>query len=355
MSAQRIDMPGIGPAWLVTGYEEARAALIDPRLSRDPANAPDWLRRQVEQNKRESGLGHNMLDSDPPEHTRLRQVVKRAFTPRRVAGLRPRIEEITTSLLDSMAGQDVVNLIDVFAFPLPVTVICELLGLPHEDRDQFRAWTADLMLGREDRERSGAAGKAIRSYLADFVVGSHVSDAPEDEQPDLTHALLSGGRLEHDELIAMLMLLLIAGHETTVNLIANGMVSLFTNPDQLTLLIEDLSLVPQAVEEVLRFDPPVPSALPRITTEDTPVGGTVIPAGSVVGVGLAAANRDSERFADPDFMDITRTDTAHLGFGHGTHFCLGAPLARLEAQVAITGLLTRFPGSRLAVPKQDLR
>jgi cytochrome P450 len=153
----------------------------------------------------------------------------------------------------------------------------------------------------------------------------------------------------------MVMLLLIAGHETTVNLIANGMVSLFTNPDQLTLLSSDLSLVPQAVEEMLRYDPPVPSAMPRITMVDTTIGGTVVPAGSVVAVGLAAANRDAERFTDPDFMDITRTDTAHLGFGHGTHFCLGASLARVEAQVVFTGLLTRFPGIQLAIPHQELK
>jgi cytochrome P450 len=161
MSVRRIDMPNMGPTWLVSGYEEARAALTDPQLSRDACHAPDWLRDQVERNRRNSGLGHNMLDSDPPEHTRLRQLVKRAFTPRRVESLRPRIEEITSSLLDTMVGKDVVDLIDAVAFPLPVTVICELLGLPLTDHDQFRIWTGQLLLGREDRDLPGGLRRRL--------------------------------------------------------------------------------------------------------------------------------------------------------------------------------------------------
>ncbi len=354
MTVQRIDMPSMGIAYLVTGYEEARAAFTDPRLCRDARNAPGWLRERVEQNQRESGLGRNMLDSDPPDHTRLRQAVKRAFTPRRVESLRPRVGEITSGLLDRMAGQDELDLIDEFAFPLPVTVICDLLGLPYADQDQFRGWTAELLMESEDRTASRAAGHAIRGYLEDFVAGITVEDLPEDAQPDLTHALIRAGQLDHDELVSMLMLLLIAGHETTVNLIGTGMVSLFTNPAQLKLLLADLSLVPQAVEEMLRFDGPIVSAPPRIAAQDITLGGTDIPAGSVVAIALPAANRDPARFDDPDFLDLTRTNNAHLAFGHGTHFCLGAALARMEAEIAFTALLTRFPDIRLAVPWQDL-
>ncbi|MEV4312713.1 cytochrome P450 [Actinocrispum sp. NPDC049592] len=354
MTVQRIDMPNMGIAYLVTGYEEARAAFTDPRLCRDARNAPDWLRDRVVQNQRESGLGRNMLDSDPPDHTRLRQAVKRAFTPRRVESLRPRVGEITSGLLDRMAGQDELDLMDEFAFPLPVTVICDLLGLPYADQDQFRGWTARLLMGGEDREASRAASHAIRGYLEDFVAGITVEDLPEDAQPDLTHALIRAGQLDHDELVSMLMLLLIAGHETTVNLIGTGMVSLFTNPAQLELLLADLSLVPQAVEEMLRFDGPIVSAPPRIAAQDLTLGGTDIPAGSVVAIALPAANRDPARFDDPDFLDLTRTNNAHLAFGHGTHFCLGAALARMEAEIAFTALLTRFPGIGLAVPWQDL-
>jgi cytochrome P450 len=359
---QRIEIPGGGVSWLVTGYEEGRAALADPRLSKDPRRAPDWLRHHLDMHQTEGSLGPNMLDSDPPDHTRLRQLVKKAFTPRRVEGLRPRIHRITGELLDAMAPQGTADLINALAFPLPVTVICELLGLPLEDRDDFRTWTAQMAAAtvtEEDRERSHAAGAAMRGYIEDRVKGVRRDDVPEDDQPDLLHALVSAsgdeGRLSHDEVVSMLMLLLIAGHETTVNLIGNGMAALFGHPDQMNLLRQHPELLPQAIEELLRFDGPVQHALPRVALEDMEIGGTKVPAGSVVSVALAAANRDPARIEDPNRLDVTRSDGQHLAFGHGIHFCLGAPLARLEGQIAIGGLLTRFPDLRPAVPVDQLQ
>jgi cytochrome P450 len=354
MAVQRIEAPQFGGMWLITGYDEGRAALIDPRLSRDARHAPDRLRELIEQSQRDSAVGRNMLDSDPPEHTRLRAAVKRAFTPRRVERLRPRVEEITAGLVSALEPGSEVDLVDALAFPLPVTVICELLGLPVEDRAQFRAWSGRLVQREREPEQAAVAGKAMRDYLEDFVAGLRVVDGSAEDQPDLTRALLVSQDLDHTELVSMLILLLIAGHETTVNLISGGMAALFADPDQLALVRDDPSLAPRAIEELLRYAGPLQSALPRVALEDMEVSGTTIPAGSVVGVTLAAANRDPARFADPERMDVTRTDNPHLSFGHGTHFCLGASLARVEAQVAITALLTRFPGIRQAVPSVEL-
>ncbi|GAB3889656.1 hypothetical protein GCM10029964_059760 [Kibdelosporangium lantanae] len=232
MAVQRVDAPDIGTLFLVDDQDTARAAFTDPRLSRDARNAPDWLRALVEANQQDTSMGRNMLDSDPPEHTRLRQAVKRAFTPRRVEGMRPRVEAIAAALLDDIAGHDQVDLIETYAFPLPMTVMCDLLGLPHADRADFRAWTVPLV-DRDDRERTIAAGKNMRGYLEQFVTSLTVTEEDVDAQPSFTHALLREGQLDHDELVSMLILLLIAGHETTVNLIGNAVVALVNHPDQL--------------------------------------------------------------------------------------------------------------------------
>jgi cytochrome P450 len=351
MTVQSMEVPGFGTAWLITGHEEARAALTDPRLSRDDRDAPEWLRQHAERHRIESSLGRNMLDCDPPEHTRLRQLVKKAFTPRRIEALRPRVQQITDDLLDAMAGHDEVDLIEALAFPLPVTVICDLLGLPSSDHADFRAWSAGLIQS-DDPEVTRTSGKALRAYFEDRIAGIELDELPEDEQPDLTRALLraSGdeGRLTHEELINMLMLLLIAGHETTVNLVGNAMVTLLGNPGQFALLRSKPELVPQGVEELLRLDGPLNAALPRITRTDMEISGVTIPAGSMVNIVLSAANRDAEKFDDPNRVDVTRQDVQHLAFGHGVHFCLGSALARLEAQVAIGSLIARFPDLSLA-------
>ena len=364
----RLIQPDGTEIWLITRYRDARAALADPRFAKDPRTGVEAMRRAryLGPDERPRDDAPDMLFSDPPDHDRLRRLVSRAFTPRRIERLEPRVREIADGLLDAMAAAGgEVDLISAFAFPLPVTVICELLGVPVEDRDTFRRWTND-MLGsprtEEQRQRALDAGEAMHRYLADLIarVAPHVRRGlGDDEQPSLLHGLIAASddrdRLSDGELLEMLVLLLIAGHETTVNLIGNGMLALLRHPDQLRLLRERPQLLPQAIEELLRYDGPVERATFRHTTEDVDVGGIVIPRHSVVGVLIASADRDPERFPDPDRLDIERAPTGHVAFGHGRHFCLGAPLARLEGRIAIGSLLARFPHLRLTAPVADLR
>jgi cytochrome P450 len=295
-----------------------------------------------------------MLNSDPPDHTRLRRLVATAFTMRRVELLRPRVAEITEDLLAGLAGQDEVDLVDAFAFPLPVTVICELLGVPHADRDAFRAWSTTLVSAGE-AETLAVAGRDMAAYLRQLIAAKRA--APAD---DMVSALVQaheddGDRLTEAELVAMAFLLLVAGHETTVNLIANGVLALLRHPDQLAALRGDPALLSGAVEEFLRYDGPISHATLRYTVEPVELSGVTIPAGEFVVVSLSSANRDGDRFPDADRLDITRAAGGHLAFGHGIHFCLGAPLARLEGQIAIGRLLDRFPGLSLAVDPDQLR
>jgi cytochrome P450 len=359
--------PGGTEVWLITRYQDARAALADPRLTKDfSANREALVRghfRRAEDEVVEEAP--DLLSSDPPVHDRLRRLVSKAFTPRRVEHLRPRVQEITDQLLDRLGGMEETDLITSFAFPLPVTVICELLGIPTSDRDRFRRWTNDFLSPRRDEEglrRMREADRAMNRYFADLVAATTpVVDTllPEDRQPSLLHALIAASedrdRLSEGELLQMLELLLIAGHETTVNLIGNGTLALLQNPDQLQLLRRRPELLPGAIEELLRFDGPVERATLRFAQEDVQVGDITIPAQSVVAIVIAAADRDPDHAADPDRLDITRPPSQHLAFGHGIHFCLGAPLARLEGQIAIGSLLARFPDLELARPVADLR
>jgi cytochrome P450 len=352
--------------WLVTGYEESRAVLNDTRFSKHPRHAPQWMRDLGLSSETEGPTGVNMLNSDPPDHTRLRRLVSRGFTPRRVEALRPRVQEIADALIDRVAPLGRADLIDAFAYPLPITVISELIGVPEEDRADFRSWTTAMLLSpfdEDQRERRNAGIEAINGYLADLVSRKrHELDhrMTDEEQPDLLSALVStadteDGSLSERELVGMLNLLLVAGHETTVNLIGNGTVALMRHPDQLRLLRDDPGLLPSAIEEMLRYDGPVEQGTLRVAVEDVQVGGVTIPAGSQVTVALAAADRDPGRFPDPDRFDIRRQDNAHVAFGHGLHFCLGAPLARMEAEIAFRALLERLPGLALACPPDRLR
>ncbi|WP_278264430.1 cytochrome P450 [Nocardia sp. AG03] len=349
----RVRFPDEVVRWVIVGYPEARAALADPRLRKDMARAAAILddKRDAEPIDAESlVLLTHMLSTDPPGHTRLRKLVNKAFTTRRVAGLRPRIEEITEDLLDAMAAADEVDLMEVFANPLPVTVICELLGVPFADRADFQSWTRSLVgvPGEADEERSAAA-KAMTRYLSELVRAKQ--SHPADDL--LSHLVLAddeGDRLTDHELVAMAFLLLVAGHETTVNLIGNGVYALLRHPDQWRALCADPAGVPAAVEEFLRFDGPVDMATVRFTAEPVTVGDTEIPEGELVYVALSAANRDPARFGDPDALTIDGPASGHLAFGHGIHFCVGAPLARLEAEIAFTALQRRYPELRLADP-----
>jgi cytochrome P450 len=345
-------------AWLVTRYDEALQALTDARLSKDFRRLGEAGPELVPSPQVPAFFaGRSMLNADPPDHTRLRTLVSRAFTTRRVEALRGRIQQITDALLDGMAAREgVIDLIATFAFPLPITVIGELLGVPAEDWPMLRGWFTTLLAtgpGVAGDPRAVEASNGLLRYLLDLLAAKRA--APRDDLlSGLIEACDGEQRLDEQELVATTFLLIVAGHETTVNLIASGTVALLRHPDQLAALRADPSLVPSAVEELLRYDGPVQHATFRYTTEPVEVGGATIPANQRVLVLLASANRDPSRFDDPDRLDVRRTDRRHLAFGHGIHFCLGAPLARLEGQIAFTSLLGRFPGLRLAVPPEEL-
>ncbi|HEY2063100.1 MAG TPA: cytochrome P450 [Amycolatopsis sp.] len=350
-----IAMPRGTPSYLVTGYEDARALLNDPRISKDSAGAHRLIAAKIgpENAVFSEALAAHMLNADPPQHTRLRKLINKAFTARTVARLRPRIEEITAALLDEMAGRDQVDLMPAYAGPVPITVICELLGIREEDRGEFTGWS-NILLSSAEAEQMQSAGHSMHEYLT-ALVGQKRAEPGPDLLSDLVLTTDEGDSLDEEELVSMAFLLLVAGHETTVNLIANATLALLRAPEQLAKLRADPSLLPGAVEEFLRFDGPINIATIRFTKEPIEVGGTTIPEGEFVQVSLLAANRDAERFPDPDELDVTRPAGGHVAFGHGIHYCVGAPLARLEAEIALGGLLARFPDLRLAVEPDQLR
>ncbi|MFD7746535.1 cytochrome P450 [Streptomyces sp. NPDC059698] len=322
--------------WLVVGYEEGRAVLADHRFGKDWRTTGRW-------EASEALLSANMLELDAPHHTRLRRLVVREFTARRIEALRPRVTGITERLLDAMAPRGSADLVDALAFPLPMTVICELLGVPDIDRDAFRTLSNGIVTPTREQRDADPAG-AMSDYLVDLIADKRRS--PGD---DLLSALIrtrdeGGDGLSSAELVGMAFLLLVAGHETTVNLIANGVRALLDHPDQLALLRAEPGLIGGAVEEMLRYDGPVETTTFRFAREEVKIGSTVIPRDEAVLVALASADRDPARFPEPDAFDIRREPQGHLGFGHGAHYCLGAPLARMEARIAIGALLERFPG-----------
>jgi cytochrome P450 len=341
-------MPGGVPVWLITGYAQARAALADPRLLKLPKG---W---RPEPESLLAALELHMLNSDPPDHARLRTLVNKGFTARRVELLRPRIAAIAAGLLDDMSTQREVDLLASFAFPLPITVISELLGVPVADRDQFRAWSATIVSDTASPEVFQADATAMIGYFRTLLAARRREPAD-----DLLSALISArddtDRLSENELLSMAFLLLVAGHETTVNLIASGMLALLLNPGELARLRADRTLLGPAIEELLRYVNPVNNATFRFAGEPLEIGGVPVGPGEVVLVSLSGANRDPARYADPDQLDLSRDGGSHLAFGHGIHFCLGAPLARLEAEIAFTGLLERYGDMRLAVPPDTLR
>ncbi|MFE1250564.1 cytochrome P450 [Streptomyces sp. NPDC058766] len=365
----RTRLPSGVEAWLVTRYADARQTLADHRLSKNPAHHAEPAHakgRTGIPGERKAELMTHLLNIDPPDHTRLRRLVSKAFTPRRVAEFAPRVQELTDGLIDGFAGKGAADLIHEFAFPLPIHAICDLLGVPREDQDDFRDW-AGMMIRHQGGPRGGVARsvKKMRGYLADLIHRKREA-LPDDPAPgeDLISGLIRasdhGEHLTENEAAAMAFILLFAGFETTVNLIGNGTYALLTHPGQRTrlqrsLAARDTALLETGVEELLRYDGPVELATWRFATEPLTLGGQRVEAGDPVLVVLAAADRDPERFAGPDVLDLSRRDNQHLGYGHGIHYCLGAPLARLEGQTALATLLTRLPDLRLAVDPAELR
>lgn len=340
-------------AWLVTRFEDATRLLQDARISTVPPldHLPVWRSPALMRLSQPS-----MLSVDALDHQRLRGLVSRAFTPRFIEGLRPRIQDIANTLIDAVLPRGEMEFIDDFAFPLPITVIGEMLGIPAEDRPRLRGWSAVLIdaIAMRDDDEHEARAQEFADYLS-ALIESKRRDPRDDLVSQLVRAEQDGSRLSSQEVRAMIVLLIVAGHETTVNLLGNGLVALFTYPEQLDALRQDIGRVPAAVEELLRFCGPALASTVRYAVTDLEVGGTNIHTGEVLVISLASADRDAARFHSPDTLDIARPGRKHLAFGHGIHFCLGAPLARLEAQVALTTLLRRLPGLRLNTTPDRLR
>ena len=346
-----------GRTLYVIGYPEAKQILgYHRRFVKDIRNIlpPEQSSQFEPETDMFSLLYDNMLNSDQPAHTRLRALVSKAFTNRHIQSLAPRIQEITNQLIDSFKAEGEIDLIEAYAFPLPIIVICELLGIPIEDRDKFRKWS-HAFIGIADDEQSYV------QLLTDFVryIGQMIADRRSHPRDDLisglVHAEENGARLSEQELYSMIALLIVAGNETTVNLIGNGMLALLRHPDQATLLRREPQLIDVAIEEFLRYTGPVEMATTCYAAEDTEIGGTFIRAGSPIIVILAAADRDPAVFQDAAELNVTRESNKHLGFGYGVHYCLGAPLARLEARIAFNTLLKRMPAIRLSVPASQLK
>ncbi|GAB2468942.1 cytochrome P450 family protein [Streptosporangium sandarakinum] len=356
------------PVWLVTRYDDVKRVLSDQRFVNDPANVPGMdvgdIRQQI---IRARGIPPeyakyilgSVLDADGADHMRLRRLVSRAFTARRVAGLRPRVAEITESLLDDLpaAAEDgVVDLLERFTYPLPITVICELVGIPEEDRPRWRSWGRALV-----STEPGALAEPLREMVAH--IGELIVRRRAEPEDDLLTGLIrahdeDGDRLSDVEMVTMVLTIVLAGHETTAHLIGNGVAALLTHPGQLALLRDDPELMPRAVHELMRRYGPVQMTRMRYATEDTTIGGMPVRRGEAVTAVLVSADHDPREFPDPDRLDITREPDGrrenHVGFGHGLHYCLGAALARQEAEVALGALLRRFPDLALAVDPADL-
>ena len=355
----RTTLPDKRAAWLVTRYEDVGRVLKDDAFVKDKLNAmdPEQLTKTPWAPGFLKPLERNMLDLDDPDHARLRALVSKAFTPRLIEQLRGRIEALCEDLLEAMERRGKAELVGDYALPIPATVIAELLGVPAQDQRKFHRWSGRLVSVSSSRDmlRALPAALAFMRYLRKLIERRRV-DPRDDLITALVRAEEAGDKLSEDELLAMAFLLLVAGHETTVNLISGGTLSLLEHPEQTQKLKSDPSLIKSAVEELLRYTSPVEIATERYPRQDVEIGATTIPRGELVLAILGSANRDERHFEDPDVLDLTRDPNKHLAFGRGgVHHCLGAPLARMEGQIAIGAFLRRFPKASLAVTSESLR
>jgi cytochrome P450 len=351
--------PSAAGVWVLTSYEACSLVFRSPAFGQGQAAELVRSDPRYEWSDVLRSLGQMMVFMDPPDHTRLRRIVSRAFTPKVISGLRPYVQQVVDDLLDPLAGRDV-DLVTTFSDLIPVTVVCELLGVPHEDHERCRAWSEEIALAiepvvpDEHLRRADAATRAYRDYFAELVAERRAH--PRDDLLTLlVRAEDDGDRLSTDELVAMATLLLGAGFETTRNGIAGGILALLTHPSELAALRATTDVPRAAVDELLRFVSPNQTAVARFALDDIDVCGTTVPAGSVIAACVAAANRDPERFADPDRLDLDRPDGLPLTFAPGPHLCLGAPVARLEVELAVGTLVRRFPDLELLDPDPPMR
>lgn len=353
---RQIGLDGVTPIWFITRFEDVEAMLRDKRIMRDELQALPPERR-YQPNQLDLLLNNHMLNKDGVDHVRLRTLVSQAFTPKRIAALRPRIQEIANTLLEQVQAKGEMDLIAEFSFPLPTIVILEMLGVPPEDRDKFKVWSNALL----EPQMDAAGFEQAVQHLTDFTNYLRDLFAKRRAQPrdDLITGLLqaeeAGDKLSESELFSTMVLLIVAGHETTVNLIANAVLALCRNPEQYAKLKADSSLMPNAVEEFLRYDGSVERALSRWAAEDITWKGHHIKRGDAVMLVLGSANHDETKFDDAEKLELGRDPNPHLGLGKGAHYCLGAPLARLETEIAMNTLLSRLPNLRLAVDESELR
>ncbi|MGW0895302.1 cytochrome P450 [Saccharopolyspora sp. NPDC002578] len=351
----RVRLPYGEPGWLASRYEDVKLVLGDKRFSRAAGAGRDEARMRPIQ-----GSSGNIMSMDPPEHSRLRRLVMKAFTQRRVEGLRSRAQEIADGLVDGMVERGApADLVEDFALPLPITVICELLGVPYEDRKDFRVWSdAFLSTTKFTLDEVVECVGLLREYMARLIAERRES-RHDDGRDDLLSALVAArdddDRLTEDEMLSLAEAILVAGHETTASQIPNFVYVLLQHPDQLARLRDDPALIPRAVEELLRYVPLGNGAgIPRYALEDVELGGVTVKAGEAVLPSTASANRDAAVYSEPDVLDLLREEASHVGFGHGAHHCLGAPLARMELQVALDTLLRRLPDLRLAAGEEGV-
>ncbi|MGE7881714.1 cytochrome P450 family protein [Bacillus sp. NPDC094077] len=348
----------IGNEWLITRYEDALPLLKDNRLKKDPANVfsqdPMNMLRSIDNSNH---LTTHMLNSDPPNHNRLRSLVQKAFTPKMITQLEGRIQDIADDLLNDVEQKGSLNLVDDYSFPLPIIVISEMLGIPKEDQAKFRIWSHAVIASPVTPEEIRETEKQLSEFITylQYLVDVKRQDPKDDLVSALILAESEGHKLSAPELYSMIMLLIVAGHETTVNLITNTVLALLENLDQLQLLKENPNLIDSTIEEGLRYYSPVEVTTARWAAEPFQIHEQMIQKGDMVIIALASANRDETVFENPEVFDITRVNNRHIAFGHGSHFCLGAPLARLEAKIAISTLFKRMPELQIKGDRKKIK
>ncbi|RWQ73132.1 cytochrome P450 family protein [Bacillus cereus] len=348
----------IGKEWLITRYEDALPLLKDNRLKKDWTNVfSQDIKNMYLSVDNSDHLTTHMLNSDPPNHSRLRSLVQKAFTPKMIAQLDKRIERIADDLISDIERKGTLNLVDDYSFPLPIIVISEMLGIPKEDQAKFRIWSHAVIASPETPEEIKETEKQLSEFITylQYLVDIKRKEPKEDLVSALILAESEGHKLSARELYSMIMLLIVAGHETTVNLITNTVLALLENPNQLQLLKDNPKLIDSAIEEGLRYYSPVEVTTARWAAEPFQIHHQTIQKGDMVIIALASANRDETVFENPEIFDITRENNCHIAFGHGSHFCLGAPLARLEAKIAITTLFNRMPELQIKGNREEIK